>query len=184
MLKNKLPQLHFFSNWLLEQVGLRLFFYNYIYKPFLQRSSTFSSICLFTCFWTDANWSSKNIEQIHLLWPVTSIPASIHLNTTEGERLSDKEDMRSAEDTMSAIWPYHNYKKDTDTCGELCCPVSVRNWQRAWESACMLLLVIVNGHVDSACICACVYAERERVCSKGFRAPLLQHIWALYQDFN
>lgn len=49
--------------------------------------------------------------------------------------------------------------------------LSVRNWQRAWESACMLLLVIVNGHVDSACICACVYAERESLL-KGVQGSL------------
>lgn len=62
---------------------------------------------------------------------------------------------------------------------------SVCNWQCALETACMLLLVIVNGHVwwcMYMCLCAC--RERERTNSKGLRAPLLQHIWALYQAFN
>lgn len=41
---------------------------------------------------------------------------------------------------------------------------SVCNWQRALETACMLLLVIVNGHVwwcMYMCLCACRERERE-----------------------
>lgn len=51
---------------------------------------------------------------------------------------------------------------------------------------CMHVAMCVQMLIYTACLCACVCAGRERALnwSKGFRALLLQHIWALYQAFN
>lgn len=83
---------------------------------------------------------------------------------------------------MSLMWPNHNQAR-TDVHGDHC---------RAFlpgsppGSARMLLLLIANGRVDSAC------TGREGRggvgerggSQKGSGLPLLQHIWALYQAFN